>query len=284
MSCSNLLLLLFLFVFSFFHPRVYFISLLFIVHSLPFFSHKQGMLKEQCIGKMNLSCSSHSVLVVKQARFGRMKNSECAKGEDIGCWADVLSILTTICSGKKKCEADSGGSVDMVKLKKKRTEGNQKCTNTQLKDNLEVVYECQQVVLLSKSASCVIVDKEEGNISSHHSRLSGCGYNKNPIVIQPPSGNYEITLKLIYFGSRKDSHLGYIKNSKSGEIVPIQDSSSMILEKVKSRIEISFDESVLKGNLKDVNFLVSFQGYSIKIFPLESNKKQLLSKFTLFAC
>lgn len=243
---------------------------------------QKGNFKEKCGGTMNLNCSDHSVTIIKQARFGRMEDSKCAVGQDIGCWVDVLPILTTICSGKRSCGVESGGDMNIIRLKKDRTKENKRCTNPQLKDNLGVEYECQQVVLPSKSASCVIHDKKFGNISSDYSRKSGCGFDENPIVIEPPVGNYEITMKLIYFGKPEKKLLGYSKILKSGELKYIYDSSSSILEKVKSKIEIFFDDSVKAGYLKDFNFLVSFQGYSIKIFPLKSNKRQPLSKFIRF--
>ncbi|CAD5117310.1 DgyrCDS6097 [Dimorphilus gyrociliatus] len=195
---------------------------------------------------------------MKQARYGRMEDSKCPIGSDgIGCWADVMPILASRCSGRGSCTAIP--TDQMVEFKKNNTKGNQKCSPLQLQDNLRVEYECQQVVLPSKSAACVIDDKRFGNISSHHSRLSGCGFDTNPILIQPPTDKHEITMKLIYFGRSQNNLLGFTKDLNSGELKSIHDSSSILLEKVKSRIEISFTESVKKGHLKDVNFLVSFQ-------------------------
>jgi len=59
-------------------------------------------------------CWKNEVIVMEEAIYGRRHIGKCIKPEDVegmednpqllGCYANVLSLLHTKCSGKKQCE------------------------------------------------------------------------------------------------------------------------------------------------------------------------------------
>ena len=54
----------------------------------------------------NATCRRDEVIVMRSARYGRMKIGRCVKGNYgyLGCAADVLSYVDTKCSGRHTCK------------------------------------------------------------------------------------------------------------------------------------------------------------------------------------
>lgn len=56
----------------------------------------------------NASCSSPTndqVILIKSARYGRMRFGRCVREDhgSLGCYADVMSQLSSRCSGRRSC-------------------------------------------------------------------------------------------------------------------------------------------------------------------------------------
>ena len=85
--------------------------------------------------QMHLDCPSSSLLLISQARYGRMTLSKCVKqqfGAYLGCWSDATGILDARCSGKKECS---------VKILEENFKHMRPC-HDDLKSYLEVTYAC----------------------------------------------------------------------------------------------------------------------------------------------
>ena len=54
----------------------------------------------------NATCDSNHVLLMRSARFGRMKIGRCVKGNYgyLGCAADVKHYMETKCAGRHTCK------------------------------------------------------------------------------------------------------------------------------------------------------------------------------------
>lgn len=85
--------------------------------------------------QMSLRCPHPSLILLSQARYGRMSLSKCVKeqfGGYLGCWSDVTSILDASCSGKQECS---------VKILEENFKHIRPC-HDDLKSYLEVTYSC----------------------------------------------------------------------------------------------------------------------------------------------
>lgn len=69
--------------------------------------------------KFNATCGNEEIIVMLSARYGRMRPGRCISHSygNVGCAADVLPYLDSICSGKQTCEI----SIPDPNLHKKRT-------------------------------------------------------------------------------------------------------------------------------------------------------------------
>ena len=63
------------------------------------------VLEEYChLDVFNSSCANNEVIMMEQATYGRMRVGRClATSYFVGCHADVLPIMDSICSGKRSC-------------------------------------------------------------------------------------------------------------------------------------------------------------------------------------
>jgi len=80
------------------------------------FSNDAGnSVTEYCTGEtFEPRCHDNDVIVMLSARYGRMKIGQCIKREPgfepmlqdpryLGCSADVMDIVSRVCSGRKEC-------------------------------------------------------------------------------------------------------------------------------------------------------------------------------------
>ena len=66
-----------------------------------------GELREYCYFEtFNASCQPDEVILVTSAKYGRMRFGRCMKENHrgMGCYADVLTHLDRICSGRNSCD------------------------------------------------------------------------------------------------------------------------------------------------------------------------------------
>lgn len=92
------------------------------------------MTVEVCqLEKLSATCAKNHIILVKSARFGRMKVGRClSRDYYVGCNVDVIAQLDANCSGKARCEIPVP-SESLVRY--------QICPND-LVSYLEVTYEC----------------------------------------------------------------------------------------------------------------------------------------------
>ena len=66
-----------------------------------------GELREYCYFEtFNASCQPDDVILMTSAKYGRMRFGRCMKENHrgMGCYADVLTHLDRICSGRNSCD------------------------------------------------------------------------------------------------------------------------------------------------------------------------------------
>ena len=93
-------------------------------------------------------CSDSEVLVMRTARYGRMKMGHCVKNNlgYIGCFTDVIGVMDSRCSGRQNCE---------FLLPDKHFDSLQPCLED-LKSYLEVQYRCVPGQFLNIEMSIMI--------------------------------------------------------------------------------------------------------------------------------
>lgn len=137
----------------------------------------EGSMREFCEEEtFEASCPANSVIIMTSATYGRMQLGRCVNndfGNNIGCAEDVLYIMDTFCSGRRRCDF----KVD--DLMKHSTP----CM-IDLTSYLAASYSCEKV--LERSSSCpdqgvAQLEDEAGSISP---LLSKC-----PLRVQLPPGN-----------------------------------------------------------------------------------------------
>ncbi|KAK2144219.1 hypothetical protein LSH36_776g02155 [Paralvinella palmiformis] len=123
---------------------------------------------------------------MSDAKFGRMKFTECSVVEDfIGCENDVSFLLDQWCSGHRTCH--------IIIPNKELTHANTACL-PYLSMYLEVEYSCLKEAFILKD--------NEGVISSYATVETGCGSSHSPWIISGTPGQ-TIELYIIDFGSER---------------------------------------------------------------------------------
>ena len=81
----------------------------------------------------NATCPDTAVILMKSARYGRMKVGRCVQGNYgfIGCAKDVLPYMDRLCSGRQNCQLDIPA-----------LEGSDAPCPTDFKSYLEASYKC----------------------------------------------------------------------------------------------------------------------------------------------
>lgn len=87
-------------------------------------------------------CPSDHVVVITKAEYGRMQFGRCVQRSygSIGCVADVLVHLDSICSGRRKCE---------LRIPDQSLDKTKPCP-VDLKTYLNVSYTCLEGIFLFK--------------------------------------------------------------------------------------------------------------------------------------
>ena len=94
-------------------------------------------------------CATDEILIVRRARYGRMKEGRCVTTEYgvIGCSTDVLLHMDSACSGRRKCD---------VKVATVIPESVKPC-HSDLRSYLEVAYACVKGRPVCGIRACVCV-------------------------------------------------------------------------------------------------------------------------------
>lgn len=90
---------------------------------------------EFCSGEyFEASCAQNEVIIMSSARYGRMRTGRCITYDiEIGCHAEVISVMDQFCSGKATCRHKIVDD-DFVRF--------HNCTK-ELKGFLEAAYSCK---------------------------------------------------------------------------------------------------------------------------------------------
>ena len=91
--------------------------------------------KDYCLAEaFEAECGNQAVIVIKTARYGRMRIGRCVRTDFgfVGCYADVIDIVAMRCSGRRQC------SIRVPDPLFEKTTG----CNAEFKSYFEVSYAC----------------------------------------------------------------------------------------------------------------------------------------------
>ncbi|KAI0208654.1 hypothetical protein LSAT2_006633 [Lamellibrachia satsuma] len=140
-------------------------------------------------------CSKDEVIVVRRARYGRMREGRCITTMygTIGCALDVLVYIDDACSGRSHCDVIVASLVP---------ETVQPCPSD-FRSYLEVAYECVKVAALAKTqcrqVGLLELRSSSGYLSSYVAEHTDCGSLDSPWLISVLPGQ-TIKLTLLDFG------------------------------------------------------------------------------------
>ena len=104
----------------------------------------------------NATCDRNHVILIRTARYGRMKIGRCVKGNYgyLGCAADVRTYMETKCSGRHTCKLEVP---DGYLHKSKPCPGD-------FTSYLEVAYECLRGRYKGFISTAMPVDRQVGEV------------------------------------------------------------------------------------------------------------------------
>lgn len=204
------------------------------------------------------NCGAHSVVMIKNAHYGRMKQGVCKVKNMgfLGCSKDVSSVTHSMCSGRSSCS---------VQIPNAAFDATRPCSE-QLISYLAIEYVCQPVVS-SPSTSCQICDSinitaPAGYISSSIAIEKGCGKTNCPWLLQAePGQKIDFTLyDYSTISSRKPSFpcetYAIIKEPKLKKGISICGSQSQKSHVFRS---IGHIAKLSVMNFKKANFLIYYE-------------------------
>ena len=77
------------------------------MHIVTFHLFSFSELREYCTWDVfEASCQPDEVVIMRQARYGRMRIGQCVKRDFgfLGCQTDVVTHMDSLCSGRRSCE------------------------------------------------------------------------------------------------------------------------------------------------------------------------------------
>ncbi|ELU09978.1 hypothetical protein CAPTEDRAFT_221826 [Capitella teleta] len=159
----------------------------------------QNNMQEVCLWKsFEATCKPDEVVIMTHARYGRMQLGRCITKNmgHLGCSADVLPVVETICSGRTTCSFSVPDS---------RLDSYKPCS--ELQSYLEASFRCQRVQTIRDSIchTCDFVRTVEGSgyISNLITRETGCGSTECPWRIAADPGQ-QIQVTLLDYGVKEE--------------------------------------------------------------------------------
>nr|UCK81581.1 Gal-binding and CUB domains containing receptor 14 [Arenicola marina] len=160
-------------------------------------------IQEVCAGEtFEGRCESDEVIVMKSARYGRMRLGRCVKVDlgYLGCSSNVLSLFDGWCSGKRSCD------VAISKMNKQLVD--RRSCIADITSHVEVAFACRRVST-STMVGCSAENAGQltaasGTLASHVADELRCGDLDNPWVIDTSPGQL-VRVSMSNFGWQEDN-------------------------------------------------------------------------------
>nr|UCK81590.1 Gal-binding and CUB domains containing protein 2 [Arenicola marina] len=164
-------------------------------------SATQGTTENTCVREtFNPVCGANEVVVMRSAVFGRMELGDCIRNNfgHIGCQADALQLLDSLCSGRASCSL-------VISMDDEQLLDINKCPG-ELTGYLKSAHDCIQVEQAAGAYchSAMRLSQSSGVIASHVTDTTRCGSPQAPWTIHVSPGQ-RVNISIVDFGWRQQT-------------------------------------------------------------------------------